>query len=276
VSPRIPTRAGPTAPQQGLEPNQALNVNVQLGRKTEDEVLLKRQEFVAPQERDFTTGDPWRVLRIQSEFVDGFDTLAHISPAITIFGSARTLPDSEEYRLAEETARRLAEAGFAVITGGGPGIMEAANKGALAGGGESIGCNIELPFEQGTNEYVRVAINFRYFFVRKTMFIKYSEAFVIFPGGFGTMDELFEALTLIQTRKITNFPVVLMGTRYWRGLLDWLKETMVSEGKIHAADLDLLHATDDPAEATKLIVDCFNENCWDSPLVQHAAERTIR
>jgi uncharacterized protein (TIGR00730 family) len=259
-----------------LPPNPELNVNVEMGVKTEDEVLLKRQEFLPPDERDFTTGDPWRVLRIQAEFVQGFDALARISPAVAIFGSARTPRDSPQYAQAVDLARELAHVGFAIITGGGPGIMEAANKGAVEGGGESIGCNIELPFEQGQNEYVRIAVNFRYFFVRKTMFVKYSEAFVIFPGGFGTLDELFEALTLIQTRKIDNFPVVLFGTDYWRGLLDWLEGTMLEEGKIRRDELALLHVTDDPHAATELIVDCFNKHCWDSPLARQPRERTLR
>ena len=195
------------------------------------------------------------------EFVEGFDTLAQLGPAVSVFGSARTTREDTYYKAAEETSRRLAEAGFAVITGGGPGIMEAANKGAAEAGGDSVGCNIELPFEQGMNAYVRTAINFRYFFVRKTMFVKYAEAFVIFPGGFGTMDELFEALTLIQTGKVRDFPVVLFGKQYWNGLLTWLRDTMLDDGKIHARDLDLLVITDSPEEAVDVIVNCYNENC---------------
>ena len=264
--PRRRQRPVESPSQNGLAPNPTLNAAQHLGKKTEDEILLRRQELTQPAARHFTESDPWRVLRITSEFVAGFDALAHLDPAVAIFGSARVPPGSPEYEAATEVARRLAEAGFAIITGGGPGIMEAANKGAVEGGGESVGCNIELPFEQGTNQYVNVAINFRYFFVRKTMFVKYAEAFVIFPGGFGTMDELFEALTLIQTGKVGNFPVVLFGTRYWRGLLDWLRETMLGEGKISPEDLDLLHPTDDPAEATRIIVECFNERCSESPL----------
>lgn len=193
------------------------------------------------------------------EFVEGFDTLAELGPAVTIFGSARTLPDDPVYAAAEETARRLTELGFAVITGGGPGIMEAANKGATETGGESVGCNIELPFEQGMNAYVRTAIDFRYFFVRKTMFVKYAEAFIIFPGGYGTLDELFEALTLIQTEKVRNFPVVLFGREYWAGLLDWLRGTMLAEGKISPGDLDLMVITDSPEEAVQVILASYEE-----------------
>jgi uncharacterized protein (TIGR00730 family) len=225
---------------------------------TEDEKLLSRPtELVRP---DLTT-DAWRVFRIMGEFVEGFDTLARLGPAVSIFGSAREKPSTPYYQAAEETARRLAQAGFAVITGGGPGIMEAANKGALEAGGDSVGCNIELPFEQGMNEYVRVAINFRYFFVRKTMFVKYAEAFVIFPGGFGTMDELFEALTLIQTGKVRDFPVVLFGREYWQGLVDWLRGRMLVDGKIAAGDLDLMVVTDSPQEAVAVIIDCFEKHC---------------
>jgi uncharacterized protein (TIGR00730 family) len=181
--------------------------------------------------------------------VEGFDTLAKVHNGVTIFGSARTPPGDPMYRTAVETARLLASEGFTVITGGGPGIMEAGNRGAREGEGPSIGLNIELPFEQGTNEFVEIAINFRYFFVRKTMFVKYSIGFVVFPGGYGTMDELFESLTLIQTGKIKHFPVVLMGTGYWKGLVDWLRDTMVAEGKIDGADLDLFRVTDDPRQA---------------------------
>jgi hypothetical protein len=227
---------------------------------TEDERLLSRE--VEPRAiTDFTHTDPWRVFRIMGEFVEGFDTLAHLGPAVSIFGSARILPDDPVYAAAQETGRRLAELGFAVITGGGPGVMEAANKGATEAGGESVGCNIELPFEQGMNAYVKTAINFRYFFVRKTMFVKYAEAFIIFPGGFGTLDELFEALTLIQTRKVRNFPVVLYGTEYWRGLLDWLRNTMLAEGKILPEDLDLLVVTDSPEEAVQVVRKCYETGC---------------
>jgi uncharacterized protein (TIGR00730 family) len=220
---------------------------------TEDEKLLQQ-----PGPRiDFTRTDPWRVMRIMGEFIEGFDTLASIDKAVTIFGSARIGPDDPHYDAAMETARLLGKAGFAIITGAGPGIMEAANKGAQLGGGRSIGCNIELPFEQGANPYVDTLVNFRYFFVRKTMFIKYSVAFVIFPGGFGTLDELFEALTLIQTGKIYRFPVILFGRYYWAGLLRWLQARVLSEGKISEGDLDLMLVTDDPAEAVQAIVSAY-------------------
>ncbi len=217
---------------------------------TEDEKLLQQ-----PGPRiDFTRTDPWRVMRIMGEFIEGFDTLASVDKAVTIFGSARIGPDDPHYDAAMETGRLLAEAGFAIITGAGPGIMEAANKGARLGGGRSIGCNIELPFEQGANPYVDTLVNFRYFFVRKTMFIKYSVAFIIFPGGFGTLDELFEALTLIQTGKIYRFPVILFGRYYWAGLLRWLQARVLSEGKISEGDLDLMLVTDDPAEAAQAVI----------------------
>jgi uncharacterized protein (TIGR00730 family) len=220
---------------------------------TEDEKLLQQ-----PGPRiDFTRTDPWRVMRIMGEFIEGFDTLASVDKAVTIFGSARIGPDDAHYGAATETARLLAEAGFAIITGAGPGIMEAANKGARLGGGRSIGCNIELPFEQGSNPYVDTLVNFRYFFVRKTMFIKYSVAFVIFPGGFGTLDELFEALTLIQTGKIYRFPVILFGRYYWAGLLRWLQARVLTEGKISEGDLDLMLVTDDPAEAVHAILTAY-------------------
>jgi uncharacterized protein (TIGR00730 family) len=184
------------------------------------------------------------------EFVEGFEELSQIGPAVSVFGSARTGPDDPMYAACVETTRRLGEAGFAIITGGGPGIMRAANQGARLAGAKSVGCNIELPFEQKANEFLDVSIDFRYFFVRKTMFVKYAEAFVIFPGGFGTLDELFEALTLIQTQKVHDFPVILMGSSYWSGLLEWIERTMVAEGKIARKDLGLVLMTDDPAEAT--------------------------
>ena len=243
----------------GLKPNMTLNRATQMGAPTEDEQLLKRPE---PARDDFTRSDTWRVLRIMGEFVNGFDTLAHVGAAVTVFGSARVKKDDPMYAQATELGRTLAEAGFSIITGGGPGIMEAANKGAKEAGGISIGCNIELPFEQGTNAYVDVSINFRYFFVRKTMFMKYSEAFVIFPGGFGTMDELFEALTLIQTGKVSNFPIILFGSSYWGGLTDWIKNTMLVEKKISPEDLNLLVVTDTVEEARNHIIACYNDRCW--------------
>jgi uncharacterized protein (TIGR00730 family) len=202
---------------------------------------------------DWVHTDPWRVLRIQAEFVEGFGALAGLGPAVSIFGSARTSAQDPAYAHAVELAAALVDAGFAIITGGGPGIMEAANKGACEAGGTSVGLGIELPFEQGMNDYVDIGIHFRYFFARKTMFVKYAQAFVVFPGGFGTFDELFEALTLVQTGKVTSFPVVLVGVDYWGGLLDWLRGSVLADGKISAADLGLLHVTDDIAEAVEII-----------------------
>lgn len=202
---------------------------------------------------DWVHTDPWRVLRIQSEFVEGFGTLAELPPAISVFGSARTSRDSSEYEAAVRLGRGLAEAGFAVITGGGPGAMEAANRGAFEARGISVGLGIELPFEQGLNQYVDIGLNFRYFFVRKLMFVKYSQGFVVLPGGLGTLDELFEALTLVQTRKVTRFPIVLFGASYWGGLVDWLKGTVAAQGKCSQEDLTLFHVTDDVDEAVALV-----------------------
>ena len=198
---------------------------------------------------DWVHTDPWRVLRIQSEFVDGFGALAELGPAVSIFGSARTKRDDPMYDACRQIATKLCREGYAVITGGGPGAMEAANKGASECGGVSVGLGIELPHEQGMNEWVDLGIDFRYFFVRKTMFVKYAQGFVVMPGGFGTMDELFEALTLVQTQKVTSFPIVLFGTEYWGGLIDWLKGTMLADGKVNAADIHMLHLTDDVDEA---------------------------
>ncbi len=198
--------------------------------------------------------DPWRVLRIQGEFVEGFGALAEMPKAVTVFGSARTTPHSPEYRLGEQLGTALVRAGYAVITGGGPGAMEAVNRGASESGGYSVGLGIELPFEQRLNHWVDLGINFRYFFVRKTMFVKYAKAFVCLPGGFGTLDELFEALTLVQTRKVTAFPIILLGVDYWSGLIDWIRNTVQAEGKISASDLDLIHCTDSVAEAVEIIV----------------------
>src|SRR3954447_7230450 len=217
------------------------------GGQTDDQVLLERRPT------EFLDQDPWRVMRIQSEFVEGFDALAAIPLAITVFGSARVREPDPMYDAAREVGRHLAEAGFAVITGGGPGIMEAANRGAQEAGGLSVGCNIELPFEQRMNDYVDLGVDFRYFFVRKTMFVKYAEGFVVFPGGFGTLDELFEALTLTQTGKIQHFPVVLFGEDYWAGLIGWLRERALPEGKINEADLDLFVTMDDPANVVPYI-----------------------
>jgi uncharacterized protein (TIGR00730 family) len=202
---------------------------------------------------EWKTKDAWRALRILSEFVEGFEELSDLPPAVSVFGSARSKPDSPEWELAERVGATLARSGYAVITGGGPGVMEAANKGATRAGGLSVGLGIELPFEQRLNEWVQLGIDFRYFFARKTMFVKYASGFVVLPGGFGTMDELFEALTLVQTRKVTRFPVVLMGSGYWAGLLDWVRTTMLDDGKIGPADLDLIFVTDDPDEAVRHI-----------------------
>jgi uncharacterized protein (TIGR00730 family) len=219
-------------------------------RLTDDEMLLRSPD----PEDEYKTSDSWRVLRIMGEFINGFDHLATITRGVSIFGSARTSQEDPFYEAAMETARLLGQAGFEIITGGGPGIMEAANRGARDAGATSVGCNIELPFEQLPNPYLTKSLSFKYFFVRKTMFIKYSNAYVIFPGGFGTMDELFEALTLIQTRKIRNFPVVLFGSQYWRGLLAWLTSTMLNEKMINSEDLSLIHLTDSPQEAVKFIL----------------------
>ncbi|MCO7219329.1 TIGR00730 family Rossman fold protein [Klenkia sp. PcliD-1-E] len=202
---------------------------------------------------DWVHGDPWRVLRIQSEFVEGFGLLAELPRAVSVFGSARTKPDDPFYAAGVELGAALAQAGYAVITGGGPGAMEAANKGACEAGGMSVGLGIELPFEQELNEWVDVGISFRYFFVRKTMFVKYAQAFVILPGGFGTLDELFEALTLVQTTKVTRFPVILFGSAYWAGLLDWIRGTLADHAMVSPKDLDLLTVTDDVAEAVRVI-----------------------
>ncbi|MFI8229341.1 TIGR00730 family Rossman fold protein [Streptomyces sp. NPDC085900] len=202
---------------------------------------------------DWVHTDPWRVLRIQSEFIEGFGTLAELPPAISVFGSARTPVDSPEYEAGVRLGSALVEAGWAVITGGGPGAMEAANKGACEAGGTSVGLGIELPFEQGLNPYVDIGLNFRYFFVRKMMFVKYAQGFVVLPGGLGTLDELFEALTLVQTQKVTRFPIVLFGTEYWGGLVDWLKNTLIAQGKASDSDLLLFHVTDEVEEAVALV-----------------------
>jgi uncharacterized protein (TIGR00730 family) len=221
---------------------------------TEDEQLLESPPPQRP-EQLFLKSDSWRVLRIMGEFVWGFDNLADVIDGVTIFGSARTPPSDAYYEKAVETGRLLAEAGIPVITGGGPGIMEAANKGAAQAAGLSIGCNIELPFEQGSNAYLSRSLNFKFFFVRKTMFVKYATAFIVFPGGYGTLDELFEALTLIQTGKVKHFPVILFGTAYWSGLVEWLSKTVAEEGKINRTDLLLFQVTDDPAEAARIVIE---------------------
>jgi hypothetical protein len=220
----------------------------QIPATTTDQRLLDRR---GPS--DWVHTDPWRVMRIQAEFVEGFGLLAELGMAVSIFGSARSKPGTAEYEQAVNIAQGLVAAGYAIITGGGPGIMEAANKGANEAGGVSVGLGIELPLESGLNDYVNVGVEFRYFFVRKTVFIKYSQAFVVLPGGYGTMDELFEALTLVATGKITKFPIVLVGSAYWSGLLDWMKTTMLTDGKIGPEELSLLQIVDDPDEVVKII-----------------------
>lgn len=210
---------------------------------------------------DWVHTDPWRVLRIQAEFVEGFGMLAELPRAVTVFGSARTPREHLEYAQGRALGTALAEAGYAVITGGGPGAMEAANKGCSEAGGLSVGLGIELPFEQGLNDWVDLGINFRYFFARKTMFVKYSQAFVCLPGGFGTLDELFEALTLVQTKKVTKFPVVLLGTEYWGGLHDWICKTMLDSGKVGEKDVALLHLTDDVDDAVAVVHDAYK--AWE-------------
>jgi uncharacterized protein (TIGR00730 family) len=229
---------------------------------TEDEQLLESPPPQRP-EQLFQKSDSWRVLRIMGEFVWGFDNLADVSDGVTIFGSARTPVTDPYYVKAVQTALLLAQAGIPVITGGGPGIMEAANRGAKEGGGLSIGCNIELPFEQGSNPYLSRSLNFKFFFVRKTMFVKYATAFIVFPGGYGTLDELFEALTLIQTGKVTHFPVILFGSAYWAGLVEWLTRTVAEERKINPTDLLLFRVTDDPAEAARIVIEARAEKPVD-------------
>jgi uncharacterized protein (TIGR00730 family) len=254
--------AGPPAPgsaEAATEPERRSGRLVLRGRAagrlatgagaTEDEKLLQRTATRPA----FLDSDPWRALRILSEFVEGFDALASIGRAVTVFGSARTKPEDPLYELAREIGRKLAEEGFAVITGGGPGAMEAANRGCQEGGGLSVGCNIELPHEQSINPYIDLGVEFRYFFARKTMFVKYADAFVILPGGFGTLDELFEALTLIQTGKVRHFPVVLVGSTYWKGLLDWIRDVQLVAGMIAPQDLGLLQVTDDPDEVCRIV-----------------------
>lgn len=223
-------------------------------KPTEDRKLLQSAPYA---DTSFLDSDAWRALRIEGEFVEGFDSLARLGRAVTIFGSARTKSRDPNYGAAERLAARLAREGITVITGGGPGIMEAANKGAAEAGGVSVGLGIELPHEQGINEYCTVALHFRYFFVRKTMFVKYAQAFVIFPGGFGTFDELFEALVLVQTGKIDHFPVILYGTAYWKPLVDWLSIGVLEHGMISPIDLELFHVTDDLDEVMAEIEKSF-------------------
>jgi uncharacterized protein (TIGR00730 family) len=224
-------------------------------RTTADEHLLTRQDTA------FLHTDPWRIHRITAEFVQGFDHLAEVGLAVAVFGSARTPPDHPVYAAARVTSGALVEAGFDVITGGGPGVMEAANRGAAEAGGRSIGINIELPHEQHGNAYSNLSMEFRYFFVRKTMFVKYSEAFVVFPGGFGTLDELFEAVTLVQTGKIHRFPVVLYGDGYWDGMLGWLREQAVATGNIDADEVDMLQVAGTPGQVVEIVRACTSGSC---------------
>jgi uncharacterized protein (TIGR00730 family) len=226
----------------------------QIPATTTDQRLLDRR---GPS--DWVHTDPWRVMRIQAEFVEGFGLLAELGIAVSVFGSARSQRESPEYKLAEELSAGLVRAGYTVITGGGPGIMEAANKGAAEAGGVSVGLGIELPLESGLNDYVNIGVEFRYFFVRKTIFVKYSQAFVVLPGGYGTMDELFEALTLVATGKITMFPIVLVGSDYWAPLLDFLKNTMLGRGFIGASELALLRVADDPEEVVQIIKEAHTD-----------------
>jgi len=232
-------------------------------RAKPQEALEDRKLLDRPSRAETLQSDSWRVLRITSEFVAGFDHLADVYPAVSIFGSARTKLSNKYYDAAVRTAELIGKAGFAIITGGGPGIMEAANRGARQAGALSIGCNIELPFEQKINEFVDRAMTFRYFFVRKMMFVKYSEAFITFPGGFGTLDELFDALTLIQTQKVTNFPVILFGTEYWGGLIGWMREKVLAANNIVQEDVDSIHLVDEPEKVRDIVV-AFHENALRS------------
>ena len=254
------------------DPSNAQPVGGPFG-STSDERLLQAP---TPETERFIHTDPWRVLRIQSEFVRGFDALAHLGDAVTIFGSARTQPGDPMYAAAVETARCLGESGFGIITGGGPGIMQAGNEGARAAGVSSIGLNIELPFEQHINPFCDIAVDFRYFFVRKVMLVKYSQAFVIFPGGYGTLDELTEALTLIQTGKIRNFPIILFGEAYWKGLVTWLRETVLEDGKIGPADLRLLEITDAPERVCELVLAAARGGHAQRAKEERAVEDTAR
>ena len=240
---------GQPAPGLGYRRGPVLLRGQQIPQTTSDQRLLSGGDGA-----DWLHGDPWRVMRIQSEFVEGFGALAEVGSAVSVFGSARVPADHPDYAIGVEVGRRLAEAGYAVITGGGPGIMEAANCGAKLAGGLSVGLGIELPFEQGMNKYVDLGVNFRYFFARKTMFMKYSEGFVVLPGGFGTFDELFEALTLVQTHKVISFPIVLVGRDYWQGLIDWVSTVVRERGMVGAADLELVKVVDTAEEAVAAVL----------------------
>ena len=236
-----------------IQPKHEINIPAKPRAALEDRKLLDR-----PSRQETLQSDSWRVLRMMSEIVAGFDHLADVYPAVSIFGSARTKLSNKYYDAAVRTAELIGKAGFAIISGGGPGIMEAANRGAQKAGALSVGCNIELPFEQAINEFIDRAMTFRYFFVRKLMFVKYSEAFIIFPGGFGTLDELLEALTLIQTKKITNFPVILFGTEYWGGLIQWLRDKVLVANNIVQEDVDSIRLVDEPEEVRDIVV-AFHE-----------------
>jgi uncharacterized protein (TIGR00730 family) len=249
----------PVQADDSMIPNPWINRAVTMGKPTEDSLLFNATREQQLRDASFTQSDTWRVLRITGEFVSGFDELASLGPAVTVFGSARIPPTDPMYAAAREVGQLLAGAGFATITGGGPGIMEAANRGAHERGGVSVGANIELPMEQGLNRWVTVPLNFRYFFVRKTMFVKYAGGFIIFPGGYGTLDELFEALTLIQTGKLHHFPVVLFGKSFWAGLVRWIDDELLSSAKIAANDRALFSLTDDPAEAVQIMVNSFRQ-----------------
>ena len=270
---------GVPAPGNGYRKGPVLLRRGQIPTTTTDQRLLAGPRGGAT----WLHSDQWRVMRIQSEFVEGFSALAEIGPAMSVFGSARVKPDHPDYALAEQVGRGLAIAGYAVITGGGPGVMEAANKGASQAGGLSVGLGIELPFEQGMNHWVDLGVNFRYFFARKTMFVKYAQGFIVLPGGFGTFDELFEALTLVQTHKVTEFPIVLVGTAYWQGLLDWVAGPVRERGMIGDRDLDLIKLVDDPEEAVALVVERDTQMraaeeaaAAAAAAVQQAAERARR
>ncbi|MHB1488957.1 LOG family protein ORF6 in fasciation locus [mine drainage metagenome] len=239
---------GVPQPGRGYRKGPVLLRGKMIPTKTTDQRLLE-----SGGESDWLHGDPWRVMRIQSEFVEGFGALADIGPAVSVFGSARVAREHPDYETGVRVGRGLVEAGYAVMTGGGPGIMESANRGAREAGGLSVGLGIELPFEQGMNEWVDLGVNFRYFFARKTMFVKYAQGFIVLPGGFGTFDELFEALTLVQTHKVTGFPIVLIGSEYWSGLLDWIRGPVVDRGMINPADVELLTVVDDAAEAVAVV-----------------------
>lgn len=276
--PAAPPRTGadPTAERGETRPSRLKGPIVlrgrETGRRTSDQRLLEHRPQLTGQPEDFTRTDPWRILRIQSEFVDGFDTLARLGPAVTVFGSARTPEHHPDAELAREVGRKLGRAGYTVITGGGPGIMEAANRGAHEVGAPSVGLGIELPHEQSLNPYIDLGINFRYFFVRKTMFAKYSHGFIALPGGFGTLDELFECLTLVQTGKMTRFPVILMGTAHWGPLCDWIHGTLVEQGMISESDPSLMHLTDSADEAVRIMREAHDRWVREAELERRAED----